>query len=401
MLSLAEAQQRINALIKPLAAETVPLSHALGRIAAEPFASPIDLPIFDNSAMDGYAVQARDLAGASPARPIALRLIDRIAAGQAALRTVGPAQCVRLFTGSPVPPGANAVVMQEDTQSDPSQPDQVLFLDSVKPGENIRRRGEDITSNAVLLRAGDRLTVGRICLLAASGVAMLRVARRPSVALLATGSELQEAGQPLAPGQVYECNRTALATLMPTCGAIGRVFPLVSDTLEATTAALDQAFHECDVVLTSGGVSVGELDWVKAAFQQLGGELEFWRVNIRPGKPFAFGRWREKYLFGLPGNPVSALVTFQLLVRPALARLQGASVPNLPAHPGLLAEDLRNIGDRPHFMRVAVDDAGRVRSAGQQASHALSSLAACNGLVEIPPGKILAAGSQVEVLRWE
>ena len=214
------------------------------------------------------------------------------------------------------------------------------------------------------------------------------------VGLLATGSELQEPGQPLAPGQIYESNRIALAALMQRAGAVPRTFPLVADALAATSLALADAFNQCDAVVTSGGVSVGEMDFIKRAFEQIGGELEFWKVAIKPGRPFVFGRCRGKLLFGLPGNPVSALVTFLLLVRPALLRWQGATDVSLPAHPGVLAEPLANDGERRHFMRVKVDPTGKVRSAGVQASHVLSSVAAANGLVDVPPNTTLACGHQ-------
>ena len=181
------------------------------------------------------------------------------------------------------------------------------------------------------------------------------------VGLLATGSELTEPGQPLAPGRIYESNRTALAALMERAGAVPKTFPLVADVLAGTSQALADAFNQCDAVVTSGGVSVGEMDFLKRAFEQIGGKLEFWKVAIKPGRPFVFGRYRGKLLFGLPGNPVSALVTFLLLVRPALLRWQGATDVSLPAHPGVLAEPLANPGERRHFMRVKVDPSGKVR----------------------------------------
>jgi molybdopterin molybdotransferase len=223
----------------------------------------------------------------------------------------------------------------------------------------------------------------------------------PAVGILATGSELQEPGHPLDPGQIYESNRIALASLAVGASAEPRIFPLVPDDAGETLAALKEAFAQCDAVITSGGVSVGEMDLVKSAFEQLGGELQFWRVAIRPGRPFVFGRWHEKLLFGLPGNPVSAWVTFLLLVRPALLRWQGATSLGLPAHPGFLAESLSNRGDRRHFVRVKVTPEGQVHSAGVQASHFLSSLAAANGLVDMPRQTTLAPGTPVQVMRWD
>ena len=277
--------------------------------------------------------------------------------------------------------------------------DTVLVLDRARPWENVRLRGEDVKAGAVIATTGTRLGAGHLNLLAAVGNASVRVTKRPRIALVSTGSELRPPGKPLAPGQIYESNRPMLGALLAECGAEVRAFPLVPDTLTRTRNALARAFAECDAVVTTGGASVGKLDFVKAAFAELGGSQEFWKVAIKPGKPFIFGTLGGKFLFGLPGNPVSAFVTFLLLVRPALLRWQGASEVALPAHPGVLAEPLVNRGDRRHFVRVRVDGEGRVHSAGTQASHMLHSLAAANGLVEVPPGTTFAAGATVRVLR--
>ena len=401
MLELEEALAGILAAVPPPRAESIPLSDADGRVLAERVQSPIDLPVFDNSAMDGYAVCASDVASANPESPVRLRLAGKAPAGEVFAGEVVAGICVRLFTGSPLPQGADAVVMQEDTRVESNAPGGVLFLRPAKPGENVRLRGEDLERGATLAEAGEVLTVGRISLMAASGLSRVSAGRQPIVGLLATGSELKEPGQPLAPGQIYESNRIALTALVRRAGAIPRVFPLVVDSLAATRDALAAAFDQCDAVVTSGGVSVGEMDFIKRAFQEVGGALEFWKVAIRPGRPFVFGQRREKLLFGLPGNPVSAFVTYLLLVRPALRRWQGAADISLPAHPGVLAESLANHEARRHFMRVKVDAAGRIRSAGVQASHVLSSLAAANGLVDLPAHTTLAAGTAVPVMRWE
>jgi len=271
----------------------------------------------------------------------------------------------------------------------------------VKPWENIRFRGEDVKVGALLGEGGETLTAERLMLLAATGRAMVNVNRQPRVALLATGSELREPGEPLAPGQIYESNRAGLAPLIRRAGGIPHRLPLIRDEAAATMTALEQAFAEADLVVTCGGVSVGELDFVKSAFTRLGGDLQFWKVAIRPGRPFVFGRLRGKFLFGLPGNPVSAFITFLLLVRPALRRWQGARTVALPVQPATLAEPLDNDGLRRHFVRVRVDDDGSVRSAGIQASHILSSVAAANGLVDLPPKTTLPAGTLVKVLLWQ
>jgi len=401
MLEFEEALARVLAAVPAQTSQHVSLSEAAGRVLAEQVRSPIDLPVFDNSAMDGYGLRAADVASAKPDSPVRLRLAGKIAAGEVFAGEVTAGSCVRLFTGTPLPPGADAVVMQETTRVESSAPGDVLILAPAAPGENVRLRGEDVRHGSTLGNAGEFLTAGRLGLLAAVGLTDVRVGRQPVVGLLATGSELQEPGQPLASGRIYESNRLALATLMERIGAVPRVFPLVADELAATSVALADACSQCDAVVTTGGVSVGELDFIKRAFGEIGGGLEFWKVAIKPGRPFAFGRCRGKLLFGLPGNPVSALVTFLLLVRPALLRWQGAAHVSLPVHPGVLAEPLVNDGGRRHFMRVTVDPVGIVCSAGVQASHILSSMAVANGLVDVPANTTLSAGAAVSVLRWD
>ena len=396
MLTYEEALAHVLAAMPPTQPEAVAVAAAAGRFLAEPVSSTLDLPPFDNSAMDGYAVRAADVASAGADRPVALRLVGQVGAGQVFAGNVGVQTCVWLFTGTPLPAGADAVVMQEDTRTDG---DTVLVLDRARPWENVRLRGEDVRSGAAIATPGTRLGAGHLNLLAAVGTARVRVARCPRVALLATGSELRPPGKPLVPGQIYESNRPMLAALLAECGAEARVYPLVPDSLNRTRVALERAFAECDAVVTTGGASVGQLDFVKAAFAELGGSEEFWKVAIKPGKPFVFGSLAGKFLFGLPGNPVSAFVTFLLLVRPALLRWQGAAEVALPAHPGVLAEPLVNRGDRRHFVRVRVDAEGRVHSAGTQASHMLHSLAAANGLVDVPPATTLAADTTLQVLR--
>jgi molybdopterin molybdotransferase len=360
----------------------------------------MDLPPFDNSAMDGYALRAADVSSARTEAPVSLRVIGQVAAGRTFLQKIEPGTCVRIFTGSPLPPNADAVVMQEDTRVNTDKRNEVLVLDTVKPWESVRFRGEDVKSGSLLCQAGEIISPTRAGLLAAVGVEQIKTRPRPRVGLLATGSELVAPGQPLGPGQIFESNRIMLTPLLASNGAIPRLYPLVPDTLSATRAALGSAFAECDAVITTGGASVGELDWVKKAFEDLGGRMEFWRVAIKPGKPFVYGRWQEKFLFGLPGNPVSSFVTFLLLVRPALLRWQGAREISLPVHHGVLAETLINRGDRRHFVRVTLDLEGQVHSAGTQASHLLRSLAAANGLVDVPPNASLERGVPVPVLTW-
>jgi molybdopterin molybdotransferase len=401
MLELEAALRRVLAAVPAPRSESVRLSDAAGRVLAQQVCSPVDLPVFDNSAMDGYAVRAADVVSATPHSPVRLRLAGKVLAGEVFADTVKPGCCVRLFTGSPLPAGTNAVVMQEDTRVDSSTPGEVLILGPVSPEANVRSRGEDVRRGSTLVKAGEVLSLGRIGLLAAAGQARVQVARQPIVGLVATGSELTEPGQSLAPGRIYDSNRTMLAGLTQRVGAVAKTYPLLKDSLARISRVLAKAFEQCDAVVTSGGVSVGETDFLQRAFENIGGEVEFWKVAMRPGRPFVFGCCQRKPLFGLPGNPVSALVTFLLLVRPALLRWQGATSVALPSHPGVLAESLANQGERRHFVRVNVDAQGRVQSAGAQASHALSSMAAANGLVDVPAHSTLAAGTVVPVLRWE
>jgi len=411
MLQYEEALARVISAVPTPASESIALAEADGRFLAQDILAPIDLPPFDNSAMDGYAVHAADVASAKLNSPVRLRLVGRVAAGEKFLGEVRSGTCVRLFTGSTLPNGADAVVMQEDTRVDGAVPNEVMVLEPAKPWENVRFQGEDIKKTATVAAKGDALTVGRLALLAATGCVEAVVSRRPTVGILATGSELREPGQSLAPGQIYESNRPAIAALVRKAGAIPRTYPLVTDVLETTQIALSNALKECDMVITSGGVSVGEMDFVKQALTALGGELQFWKVAIKPGRPFVFGRLPsshnrhsgadDKLFFGLPGNPVSALVTFLLLVRPAILRWQGASDVGLPSQSAVLAVSLENSGERRHYTRVRISIDGKCHSAGTQASHILSSFAAANGLVDIPPRTILAAGTTVEVLRWD
>jgi molybdopterin molybdotransferase len=399
MLELEEAQSRILDAVQILPEESVSLFDAADRFLSGTVTSKMDLPGFDNSAVDGFAVHANDLISANRATPVSLRVVGKIPAGETFSGKIDSGQCVRIFTGSPLPNDADAVAMQEDTRPNPNDSNEILFLDSVKPWENIRFRGEDVKVGATLAESGVRLSAGHLCLFSATGFENIRATRRPVIGLLATGSELREPGKSLAPGQIFESNRVGLSSLAKQTGAIPKIFPLVGDTLEATQAALGKAFGECDAVVTTGGVSVGELDFVKTAFENLGGKLDFWKVSIKPGKPFVFGRFDEKFLFGLPGNPVSAAVTFILLVAPALRRMQGAADVSWPTHPGTLMEPLENRGTRRHFMRVSIDEKGLIKSAGTQSSHILSALAKANGLIEIPPNTTLAAGTNVSVLR--
>ena len=397
MLSLEEAVERSLAAAPLLGSEIVPLADAGGRFVASPLKAGVSLPGFDNSAMDGYAARSADLNGATTESPVELSCIGVIPAGAHPVDKVGKGTCMRIFTGSPIPRGADAVIMQEDC-STPGDDHTVRCNDSIKPWENIRLKGEDVREGDPLITASIRITAGTIGLLAATGHHSVEVGLRPKVGLVTTGSELVEPPGELQPGEIYESNRAMLASLVSKANGLPTPYPIVPDTLEATVAALGRAFAENDAVLTSGGVSVGDHDHVRPAIERLGGSLDFWKVAVKPGKPFVLGQVGGKPVFGMPGNPVSAIITYLLMVRPALLKMQGASEWRLAKRPGRLADELVNKGDRRHFVRVTIDDLGLVRSVGGQHSNMLGSLAKSNSLVDLPPGSRLAKGDPVDVL---
>jgi len=397
MITLEEAQATILGVTNYLHARPMPVADAVGHVILDALLSPIDLPPFDNSSMDGYAVRAADLAKAGASAPVTLRIASKLPAGTGAAQPVEPGTCARIFTGSMLPPGADAVVMQEEVKVESAA---AVFAEPAAPHENVRFKGEDLKAGTPVTCLPVVLTPQRAALLAAVGIASIRATPKPVVGLIATGSELREPGQPLGPGQIYESNRTMLAALASQFQAHPKIYPLLPDDLSATKAALATAFAECDAVVTTGGVSVGEMDFVKAAFTELGGQIDFWKVAIRPGKPFVFGRLNNKLLFGLPGNPVSAFVTFLLLVAPALLKMRGFSDPILPVKTATLAEPFVNKTDRRHFARALVDYKNQARLSGPQASHRLLSLADCNGLIDVPPRTTLSAGATVTALTW-
>lgn len=395
MLSLEEALEKLLASIKPVAGdEILPVANSAGRFLAEDVVAPHALPLFDNSAMDGWAVRSADVAGASAERPITLECIANIPAGKFFSGEINKGQCARIFTGSPLPAGADAVVMQEDARAELPR---VEILDAVKPWENIRFRGEDVKQGAAIAQSGSRLNAQTSALLSACGVAEISARRLLRVAVLATGNELKNPGATLRPGEIFESNRTLIAGLLQQLGAEAIEFPIVRDDLRSTIDAIRDA-SEADAIITCGGVSVGEYDFVKEAVAQLGGAIDFWRVAMKPGKPFVCANVLGKPLFGLPGNPVSALVTFWMLVRPAILRMAGAVDLGPRVSFGRLAEEISNRGDRRHFVRVSVDSQGNVSSSGPQASHRLQSLAAANALLDVPAETNWEIGKAVKLI---
>jgi molybdopterin molybdotransferase len=372
----------VLARVTPLESEEVPVGEAAGRVLAAPAAAVTDLPPFDSSAMDGYAVRAAD----TPGR---LTVVGHSAAGRPEARALGVGEAIVISTGAVVPADADAVVPVERTRGE-------VEVEAVVPGDNIRPRGGDVRAGEVVAAAGTRLGPPQLGALAAAGIARVRVARRPRVAVLATGSELRAPGEPLGPGEIYESNSVLLSAQIASEGADVTVLPRVADDEAATTEALVRGL-EHDVLVTSGGVSVGPHDLVRGALAELGVEEVFWRVAARPGKPVAFGVHGRTLVFGLPGNPVSSLVGFELFVRPALRALQGAADPRPAYLPGVLAAPRRRNAHRDDLVRARRDGDRLVPVTGQE-SHMIVRSSGADALVLVPRGDgELAAGAQV---RW-
>lgn len=367
---------------------------ASGCVSAGDIHSKVYLPPLDASATDGYAVRAADLA----AVPRRLRQVGGTSAGDAPGKPLQPGECRRIFTGAPLPPNADAVVMQEDVEIDPNHSGEILFRESVRPWEHVRFCGEDITPGTLIVPRGIRLHAPQLAVLASGGFEEVTIHCQPRVALLANGSELRPPGESLNPGQIHESNRVMVDALVRQVGGISVPLDIVPDDLDCIQAALLNGLETSDLVVTLGGASVGDADLVKAAVEALGGSVDLWKIAIRPGKPFFIGSLHGKLILGLPGNPVSAFVTAILLVLPALRRLQGRTDCDPVEFPCELAEPMSNPGDRDHYARVVRDSNGLVRSAGPQASHRLGSLALANGLVCVPAGQQWAAGQLVKVI---
>ncbi len=389
LIAIAEARKRVLEAVRPLPAEPVETSAALGRVLAETVESPISVPPFDSSAMDGYAVIA------GPAAE--LEVDGEARAGHPAESPVREGTAIAISTGAAMPEGATAVVPVERTEP---AGDRVRVPDT-EVGANIRRAGEDIGAGETVLAAGTVLTPAALGVTASIGRSELSCARRPRVALLVTGDELTDPGQTLPPGGIYSSNGYALAGQIESAGATGAAARRVPDSPDATLAAIAAALDENDVVVVSGGVSVGPHDHVKAAFAANEVEERFWGVSLRPGKPTWFGTLGDKLVFGLPGNPVSAMVTFGLFVRPALAALQGAD-PAITRTTALLDEPVERNPRREQAVRVVLTPGGdnwrAAPTRGAQGSHVLTSMLGANALALIPPGAgEAAAGELVEV----
>jgi molybdopterin molybdotransferase len=395
LISLEQALEKMLSQVTPLQqAESIALPHAAGRITAAPVISPIDVPPFANSAMDGYAVRISELNGNMP-----LPVAGKAFAG-APFSDAWPAgSCVRIMTGAPIPPGADAVIMQEQAEVSEAG---VRFNAPVQAGQNIRLAGEDILQGASVLPAGVKLGAAQLPLLASLGVAEVEVIRKLKVAVFSTGDELQPVGQPLQAGQIYDTNRFAVRLMLEQLGCTVFDLGIIRDDQDALRAAFAKADSEADVVISSGGVSVGEADYTKQMLDELG-NVSFWKLAIKPGKPFAFGKLQHAWFCGLPGNPVSAALTFYQLVQPLLAKLAGHSTWQLP--PRLKARALTPLKKTPgrlDFQRgiFSSNAAGEleVSTTGHQGSHVFSSYSQgnCFIVLERERGSV-AAGDIVEI----
>lgn len=406
LIEIDEARRLVLERVAPLGPEPVAVREARGRVLAEDVTSADDVPGFDNSAMDGYAVRARDTEPATAERPTKLDLVDESRAGHPASHVVAPMEAVAISTGAMVPEGADAVIRVEDT--DGSRGGKVAIHAPVEPGRNIRRAGEDIERGETVLSAGTELGAAEIGVLVSVGRDRVVCGRRPRVAILTTGDELQEPGAPLLPGGVRNSNAHTLAALVETAGAEVALVEIVPDTAAATEAALGRALAS-DVTIVSGGVSVGEHDHVRPALERLGAEQVFWGVALRPGKPTLFGLaprmpgagLTRNLVFGLPGNPVSAMVTFLLFARPAIRVLMGADEGERRSATAIFDEDYAKAPGRAHLVRCHLelrDDGWHARSTGTQGSHVLTSMLGADALAILPSDSgDVAAGDRVEI----
>ena len=420
MISVEEALERILSYVHVLEPEERPILDALGQVVAEDVVSPLDIPPHDNTAMDGYAVRAADTSGAHKDAPVTLRVVGELAAGYLFEGEVRPGAAVRIMTGAPIPRGADAVVPFEETDEPAGRAfgsfaksrDVVGILKAARQGANVRRAAEDVRRGQTILRAGAVLHPAQVGVLASLGQATVRVHRRPVVAILSTGDEVQEPGEPLRPGQIYDSNAYSISAMVQASGGIPRRLGIAKDTVEALTAKLRGGL-DADLLVTSAGVSRGDYDVVKDVLAKEG-EVDFWTVRMRPGKPLAFGTFsggqkarpgRRVPHIGLPGNPVSSMVSFELFGRPAIFKMLGRSDWQRPLVRAIADEAIANTDARRVYARaILTQREGRWHAAltGPQGSGMLTSMAQANALAIVPedlPG--VAPGDEVDAMLLE
>lgn len=389
MISEEEALGKILAAIKPLPLTEVPLVDALGRYAARDVFATIPIPSFEHSAMDGYAVIA-----SAVAKSTRLKVVGEQPAGISKNLSLSPGEAIRIFTGAPMPAGADTVVMQEETER---EGDFVLIRNKqTLPGDFVRKAGVDLAVGQQILRQGDRLRPASLGLLASQGIESVQVGPRARVAVITTGDELAKPGQQPRAGEIFDSNEVMIASVAASAGANVTMRRHCPDNLDMLCTTLQDAAQN-DAIIISGGVSVGERDLVRAALHEIRAEIDLWRVAVKPGKPFLFGKRDQCLIFGLPGNPVSAFVTFLIFVRPALLRAMWATDVRLPRTKARLSHEIEGRDTRPHYLRGELAD-GRFSAIGRQESHALFGLARANALLRVNPKEKLSAGKEVDTL---
>jgi molybdopterin molybdotransferase len=400
-LSAAEAARRILDEVRQQPTLRIPLDDALACVLAEEVVSRLDIPAWTNSAMDGYAARASDVRGASQSQPVRLRVVEQLPAGHFPSRSIGPGECARIFTGAPLPDGADSVIRQEDTDGGA---DTVTILNDRDVGVNIRRAGEDIRKGSTVLQPGAELGPAQLGVLASLAVAHPLVYRRPRVAILGSGDEIVDIDQPeaiLSGRKIASSNTHTLVALVRQAGGEPVNLGIARDTPESLQAHLEGA-RDCDLLVTTAGISVGEHDYVRAVLEELGGELRFWRLRMRPGAPVGFGLLGEMPWIGLPGNPVSTMVTFELFVRPAIRKMMGQPLPFRRSVKVTAAEPIRVKPRLQHFLRGVVAE-GRsgleARLTGPQGSGILTSMVQANALLITPEGQFdTPAGTLLDAL---
>ncbi len=398
LISIDEARARVLAEVFPLPVEALPLAEVLGRVLGEEIVASHNVPPFDNAGMDGFAVRAVDIVDATAATPVPLQVLETIPAGHVATRALGPEQATKIMTGAPIPEGADVVVQSEMTEEADGR---VLVFEAAKRGRNIRRAGEDVEAGDRVLGPGSVLGPAEIGLIASLGHPTVQVHQRPRVAVLSTGSELVEVDRSLGPGQIRNSNSYSLRALCQQMGIEPTMLGIVPDDYDATRDLVQKGL-DYDVLLTTGGVSVGQFDFIKDIQDELGVQRKLWGVAMKPGKPLVFGVRDHTLVFGLPGNPVSAMVSFELFVRPALLRLMGHAKTVKPLYQAVISEDASNPDGRVYVVRVRAwreEDTWHVSATGAQGSGILRSMVGANGLVFIPGGpRGVKAGERVDFL---